>query len=142
MTSKNQLIEEYKEFLKEHRIPYLDKNDPKREEQQKKMTHTEMGGSGHTGSYCIEGLDYIKFIDLHKNIILNKCDSYMIERSMEVAPYVADIDYKTELDKRQYRERHIIKLIKIYIDLFKKHLNVSDPDLISFVFEKPTPSRE
>lgn len=142
MTSKNELIKEYKEFLKNHRLPYLDKNDPKREEQQKKLTHTEMGGKGNMGSYAIDGQDYIKFIDLHKKIILNGCDSYIVERSTEIAPYVADIDYKTELDKRQYKQRHVVKLINIYINLFKKYLNISDEDLTSFVFEKPSPSRE
>ena len=129
-------VYEFVNFMKSHY--HTDKTKP--------ITHTLMGVlhdklARYRGRYCIEGVDYEKFMNLYNNVS-DKMELHVVERPKTVGPIIIDIDFKTakKHSERQYLDTHIEDIVKIYNNLFKKYLNVNDDQIKAFVFEKPTPT--
>lgn len=142
MAEVNQYESEFVNFMRAHQLKKgVDKG---------KETHTLMGPLHKTlcpyaGRYFITGPDYEKFIELYQNAV-HTMDMYVVERPCkEVSPVVIDIDFNTHKkfkNDRQYLNKHIEKVVKIYNEIFKKYLDISNDEIKAFVFEKPTPTYE
>ena len=118
----------------------------KKDDTDKPITHTLLGPlheayANYRGAFCIEGMDYQKFVELYKKAI-PKMNMHIVERQCEVGPMLIDIDFK--LDKtykdRQYLDEHIEYIVQMYISNFEKYLNICKEDIKAFVFEKPEPT--
>lgn len=138
----NQNEIEFVNFMLEHK---LKPTDPKGIE-----THTLMGPlhkdiNRSMGRYRIVGPDYEKFLDLYQNAI-QTMDMHVVERPCKKAvPVVIDIDFNTHKkykNDRQYLDKHIKDVVKVYNKLFKQYLDISTDEIKAFVFEKPTPTYE
>lgn len=130
-------VNNYLNFMKNH---FRKKGD------NKEITHTLMGflheeKAQYKGSFNIEGVDYEIFMNLY-NLAATKMTMHLVERPKNVGPMVIDIDFKTHKKycERQYLDSHVESVIKIYNNLFKKYLDISDDEIKAFVFEKPTPT--
>lgn len=111
------------------------------------ITHTSMGplnkNSRGMGSFCIEGLDYEKFMTLYKQVI-GVIDLHIVERPKEVGPLIIDIDFNTskEYKERQYLTKHIELIVSRFNEKIIQYLDVEDDDIVAYVEEKPEPTYE
>lgn len=142
MSNINQHEIDFVNFMNAHR---LSKKDPPKIE-----THTLMGPlhkelCNYAGRFKIVGPDYEKFIELYAHAV-HTMDMYLVERPCKKAvPVVIDVDFITDKkykNDRQYLDKHIKGVVKVYNKLFEQYLNISTQDIKAFVFEKPTPTYE
>ena len=110
----------------------LDKDDKKSE-----VSHTSFGKPW--GKYYVPDEKADEFISLYTTLLRNGTSMHFVERPKFIAPLCIDIDFKFEsvYPKRNYTADNIRSLIKRINDRIVKYINVTDDDLISYVFEKP-----
>ena len=107
-------------------------------------THTCFGPP--FGKYYIEdGLEYEKFLVLYKRIlnagVLDHGGLYVTEKQKKIGPVFVDYDFRFEDKKRQYSQKNIKDIAKVYMDLIQKYLNIKDTDeLKAYVTEKQKPT--
>lgn len=118
-----------------------------------RATHTFLGtlyGKGGGGCFCIEDKDYPNFLDAYAKAYgyerLHIVERHN-ERGAKVGPFIIDIDYKTHKDIRIYNDNHILEVVKIATEIFKKYLDEDDENynsdsLTAYVCEKPKPSKD
>ena len=107
-------------------------------------THTCFGPP--YGKYFIDdGLEYEKFLVLYKRIleagVLDHGGLYVTEKQKKVGPLFVDYDFRFEEKKRQYSQKNIKDIGKVYMNLIQKYLNIIDIDEIkAYVTEKQKPT--
>ena len=118
-------------FLKDHKI---NKNDTTTE-----ITHTMMGGIW--GKYHISGLDYERFLKLYKCIFKNN-QQYIVERPLTTSYLFLDIDwhFSNIHSKRQYKSKHVLKIIKETNKILFETFNIDKQLLTCFLHEKKNPT--
>jgi P4 family phage/plasmid primase-like protien len=124
--SNNPHFRKYADFLKEHRV-----------ERGAKFSHTSLNNP--LGSFYIDEKEHTKFFRLYRHALENNVDLHLTEKHKSYGPIVVDIDMKydksTLLPDRIY-SNVLIEIVRIYIQVIDKYLNVKDEDLMAFVFEK------
>lgn len=101
-------------------------------------THTSMNNP--KGSYFIKSSELDIFYELYKEAIFNDIDLHITEKHEEISPMIIDLDFKFEVDtpERKHTEKHIKKIVQLYIEeicnLF--NIEIDDKKLTSFVFER------
>jgi P4 family phage/plasmid primase-like protien len=105
-------------------------------------THTAFGEP--YGKYFIDGLDYDKFLNLYKKVleagVINYSGLFMTEKQKEVGPMCIDFDFRFEERKRQYTDKNIYDITKIYMKLIKKYFKIVDKEeLKAYITEKREP---
>ena len=113
----------------------LDKGDKTSE-----VSHTSYGKPW--GKYYVSDDKTNEFISLYTIALRNGTLMHFIERPKLIAPLCIDIDFKFEsiYQQRNYTTIHIKSLIKRVNDRIMKYINVTEDELISYVFEKHHPT--
>jgi P4 family phage/plasmid primase-like protien len=131
-TLSNQHFKKYSDFLKDHRV-----------ERGAKFTHTSLNNP--LGSFYIDEKEHTKFFRLYRHALENGVDLHLTEKHKSYGPIVVDIDMKylasTLLPNRIY-SNVLIEIVRLYIQVIDKYLNVKDEDLMAFVFEKSKPTEK
>jgi P4 family phage/plasmid primase-like protien len=126
MSNNNPHFKKYADFLREHRT-----------ERGQKFTHTSLNNP--VGSFFIDEKENTKFFRLYRNVLDNNIDLHLTEKHRQFGPIVVDIDMKydksTILNNRIY-SNVLIEIVRIYVQIIDKYLNVKEEDLLAFVFEK------
>ncbi len=117
-------------FLNEHRV-----------ERGAKFTHTSLNNP--LGSFYIDEKENTKFYRLYRNALENDVDLHLTEKHKAFGPIVIDIDmkYDKELPCRIY-QNVLIEIVRIYVNVIQKYLNVKDEDFMAFIFEKNEPTKK
>jgi P4 family phage/plasmid primase-like protien len=121
-------------FLQNHRI-YGDGVE---------YTHTCFGPP--LGKYFIDdGLEYEKFLVLYKRIleagVIGYGGLYVTEKQKKVGPLYVDYDFRFEEKKRQYSQKNIEEIGRVYMNIIKKYIDIKDIDeLKAYVTEKQKPT--
>ena len=122
----NQYFKKYADFLKDHRV-----------ERGVKFTHTSLNNP--VGSFYIDEKEHTKFFRLYRHALENNIDLHLTEKHKSYGPIVVDIDMKyskaTLLPNRIY-SNVLIEIVRLYVQIIDKYLNVKEEDLMAFVFEK------
>ena len=110
----------------------LDKNDKTSE-----VSHTSFGTPW--GKYYIPDDKANEFVSLYATLLKNGTTMHFVERPKLIAPLCIDIDLKFEsvYPNRNYTTSNIKSLIKRINDRIVKYINVTDEELVAYVFEKP-----
>ena len=123
------------EFLNEYKVQKSNKME------KVPISHTSMGVI--KGSYYIPDEKYPKFLELYKDYIEEGGEISLVERPREVGPLVIDVDFKTKKASRAYNIEHVKKTIKIYNQLIKKYVNITDDEQLEcYLHEKDSPTEE
>merc|ERR1711934_286477 len=98
-------------------------------------------GGGVWGKYNISGLDYEKFLKLYKKIY-KKNQQYVVERPLTTSYLFLDIDwhFSDQHSKRQYKSKHVLKIIKETNKILLDTFNIKNDILTCFVHEKKKPT--
>jgi len=133
-------VQKFIKFMSTHLIKKTDTTT--------KITHTLMGPLHSEfvpfrGKYHISEDDDEEFIESYQSVF-GKMKLHIVERPKEIGPMVTDYDFKTTMKyrERQYLDEHIEYVTKLYIDLYKKYLDVDHDKIKVFIFEKPKPTFE
>jgi P4 family phage/plasmid primase-like protien len=108
-------------------------------------THTTMGEGSNCGKYNFVGDDYQKFLDKYIAVLNSEAevDLNFVERpnSNGVTYFFIDVDYEHDGKKRMYTDKHIKQIIDKTNEFLRDHFNVTKNHLITFVTEKPEPTK-
>jgi len=128
----NPHFKKYVDFLKEHKV-----------ERGAKFTHTSLNNP--FGSFYIDEKEHTKFFRLYRHALENNIDLHLTEKHKSYGPIVVDIDMKylksTLISNRIYSSV-LIEIVRLYVQIIDKYLNVKDEDLMAFVFEKGSPTEK
>lgn len=127
------ISQKFQKFLDKHRV---NKND------NKTITHSLMGPPFGAFS-IIEPKEYKKFIKFYKKEVKNGNNNLsFVERPAENGQHITDIDFKVpgKYSKRQYKKKHIKKMVKYHNQVFKKYFDIDDDQLEAWILEKDEPT--
>jgi P4 family phage/plasmid primase-like protien len=116
------------------------------DEEGAEFTHTCYGPP--FGKYFIDdGLEYEKFLILYKRVletgVMQHGGLYVTEKQKKVGPLFVDYDFRFEDKRRQYSQKNIEDIARVYMDLIQKYLDIKDNDeLKAYVTEKQKPTFE
>jgi P4 family phage/plasmid primase-like protien len=129
------------QFLDMRRV---EKGADKNKDENVEITHTSMGTP--KGSFMIKKSEMNKFFELYDQAYQNGDDLHIIERHIDYGPVVIDLDfeYAPDVVERQHDEKHIMGIVKLYMDEIVNMFQIESDDnrLMAFVFEKPELYRE
>lgn len=114
-------------FLNKHRV--TSKTDP--------YTHVGMGNP--CGKFNITENDQDEFYDIYSQCV-GKFDLHMAEKSIEITPFIIDIDFLQDIPTRKYTFIDIINILQISDTIIKQYYDVLDNDLMAVVLEKNKPT--
>ena len=128
----NPHFKKYADFLKEHKV-----------ERGAKFTHTSLNNP--FGSFYIDEKEHTKFFRLYRHALENNIDLHLTEKHNPFGPIVVDIDMKylkSSLLPNRIYSSVLIEIVRLYVQIIDKYLNVKDEDLMAFVFEKSNPTEK
>jgi len=120
----NQLIK----FLKKHKVDNKTDNE---------YSHVSMGFP--FGKFNIVGEDLEEFYNLYVKCI-NKFNMYIAEKSIDISPFIIDIDFVQKSSYRKYNFNNIIELLSISNKIIQKYYQTTQTELISVILEKNAPT--
>lgn len=102
-------------------------------------THTSI--TKPAGSFYIPSEKIDEYIDIYKQAYLANEDLYVTEKHRDICSILIDIDLRFDKDSkvRNYDQKFIEDIIKIYCDKINNYVNIPD-NLKIYVMEKPKPS--
>ena len=121
------MIKKLSLFLKKRRV--LSKNNS--------YSHISMGPP--FGKFNIESCDLNEFYNIYSQCI-GKTDLHIAEKSVNISPFIIDIDFLQMHSTRKYTFNDIIKITQISNTIIKQHYDVSDNELITIILEKNEPT--
>lgn len=133
ISSNNKSVNEKSlaEFLLNHKV-----------ESGKEYTHTTFGQPW--GSFYINDNELDEFYEIYKKTLLKNIIPHIVEYPKNIAPLCIDIDFKfsplSSNKNRKYNKKHIECLIKYINSLIKKYIIINNDLIISYVFEKDSPT--
>jgi len=126
-------------FLKAH---FLKKED------QRKSTNTRIPDDktgSYGGKYYIEESEYSEFLKIYAQEVFKKGKmEHLTECQYEKGPILIDVDLRHDysITERQYTEDHIVDLIGLYLEVFKKLFQIDDNTTIPiYIFQKSSVNR-
>ena len=126
------LLNDFEEFIHAHKC-----------ETKEDTTHTILKKGG--GKFCFEGRDYQEFLEQYIEIIKNDktIDLHFVEKPNKngVTYLFIDVDFDHKGGKRLYTQDHIKQIIEKTNDFLSENFIVTNYELISFVTEKPKPTK-
>jgi len=136
--SKNPTYNLMMEFLKNHKTTEEEKLN-------KEHTHTGFGGE-QWGTYKIVDKDEIFFMNMYGKVIEEGYEMHLTERQKDTGPFLLDLDFNFEIDKkyenRQYTEKHIRITAKKVSEIFSKYHHLPKSKFEIIVMEKDSPSQK
>ena len=135
MSERKELIQ----FLSLYKLPPKDKKD----KSPRVYTHTSISRDDLSGSFNIPMSARGKLHDLLYNISMARprprvC---LTEKPSKLKPITVDIDFRFELErrKRQYTDKHVEGIARLYNDAIIKYVDISPEKVRCFVFEREKP---
>lgn len=126
------LFKNFEEFVYAHRCEDI-----------KNTTHTILKKGG--GKFCFEGTVYQQFLEQYVEIIKNDktVDMHFVEKPNKngVTYLFIDVDFDHKGKERLYTENHVKRIIEKTNDFLRENYIVTNHELISFVTEKPKPTK-
>ena len=123
------------DFLIERKVENLDP-DPKRE---KSGSWTHILLDKPYGNYNIDNEDYSQFIKLYTAAFLSGNSLSIAERQKKWSHLKFELTFKHESEERQYTDKTIRNVIRLYGNCIRKILDVPDKKIVAFVLEKKAP---
>jgi P4 family phage/plasmid primase-like protien len=113
----------------------------KRRAEDKNYTHLSMGYP--LGKYNIASDDMIDFYKLYRDALKEGTKIHLVEAHYKYQPIIIDIDFKytNDSDNRLYKEDDIKRIVRAHNEIIKEFLDIDNPDIKAFVFEKEKPSQ-
>ena len=110
------------------------------EKDQQIRTHTLMGPP--YGSFCVPLSEKPQLIKLlHQTRFIKGQPVHLLETPQEQMPIKVDLDFRYEMTTghRTYTSQTIKDIVKVYQEVIRSFLNVNDPQLHAYVFERDEP---
>lgn len=101
------------------------------------ITHTKIARPG--GSYSIINEDLATFYKLYSKVV-NKTELNIVERPMDISPFLIDIDFDTTSKKRIYTIKDIRTIIRICNRMITDMFHCPKSSFKMFILEKEKPS--
>jgi len=92
------------------------------------------------GSFNIPDDKMAAFINLYLDVIQTDHPVTLVERHSEIGPVVIDLDFVTKEEGRFYTDKTLENCVRLYNNVIRKYLDVTDEDLEAYVTEKPEPT--